>query len=535
MKDRIDLEGFIECLNDKCSESIYWDELIVSVFGNLKHWAKECKILSKKSKNKIIKSYEEFVSASKKIIESVKRVEDVELVVNFCDLYNQKNSLIYDSYLLYANDQIKRDLKDTKYRYRVPEGLNELKDMPKKKEELEQDLISLIISKKKMNIVFESFNNYRPLIKSLVDNKDDVINIIDVLPEEINNDNLFLMLNCIKQFIKNDAVIDNNSQAFKRLVGALNVSNNPLVQWLAYIDYKTLKKGIEGLYSKNADDEEITDLMEMIHEIDSNNSRLDDIKELSEKIETCIEKRENDFAMSTILLAGDIGDEEKKELLNIFFNNGYDYGLNEMNVIFSNHFSTNEREKQINSLVERLTRFATDTLINMIVAGEHLFEKIGPSYSELRGDYTFLVASQIKAVDRYIKETIIRRLQGDSIRIIPNSNPEEEIIDGSPLDSLDERSQLKKATIGNLNVFMSKRLAEDAGNVSKLFNDTFTQNKSKSVFFYAGGVPTFFSEKFCTEIRNSKFHSYNIESVRQAIETRNSIAFWLACLLIELK
>lgn len=278
--------------------------------------------------------------------------------------------------------------------------------------------------------------------------------------------------------------------------------------------------------------------LEKIKEIYNENKKLKQIIELEDEIINELKKREDNYVKSILVLSDNYDDESKKRILKNFFKLGYE--KTKESEVKNIKFRNSNVDDLINDIIKKI--YSNNTLVNQIVAGEHIFNKLDEIEinNELQGDYTFLVASQIKSVERFIKESILKNLIGEEF--INKNNEIYEIAVNKKLDDLriDGDKVLYCAELGTLDYYLSNCFLEVDNDFKKRKNKIFDSrrlvNNGYSIFYKKNiRSTTKFYKEFVSEVRNGHFHTSLINNINEARYFRKETAFWLLCVICELK
>lgn len=230
----------------------------------------------------------------------------------------------------------------------------------------------------------------------------------------------------------------------------------------------------------------------------------------------------------------DLSKDEKIKCLLNYFKDGLkkikSYHLNntKSDIIYDKLFSKCNNDLIISQCIDKIIN--NEILVNQIVGGEYLFDGINKNKKSknLPIDFTYLVASQIKAVERFLKECILNHLAGVKAELIKRNIS---FIPGCKhLNKLDPNSKNKDektfvhSQLGGINSFL-EQCFKNSVNHDKIFSS----NNQYTIF----GKD--FNENFIQVIRNGHFHTSVINSFEDAEKYRVECAFWLVCCIYELK
>ena len=269
---------------------------------------------------------------------------------------------------------------------------------------------------------------------------------------------------------------------------------------------------------------------------------------LEDKALTEIKRREDDYVRSIMLLSNDCSDDEKQTILKEFFELGYNNPRCNIDPKESNSYQNirnnvfegySSKDIAIKRAIEKI--WHNKQLVNQLVSGEHLFRKIAAvaknEHKELASDYTFFVTAQIKAVERYIKEAILRNMSGEKFTndkffvTLPNPNMTLDIF-AKQAANIKFGWVFTTAGLGALNIFLTSCLKNES-KCEKIFSNKVIE--TNSIFHAGDDENTLFKLNFVDAVRNGHFHTSVIESFSEAQEIRENTAFWLLCVITELK
>ncbi len=425
-----------------------------------------------------------------------------------------------------------------------------------------------VISRNLPELQYETLLLLRELIKKYEDTK-----ILDI------NDTKNIQLNILKEIYLYGGCDVIDSISFNETTDYQNLSDEECSQKLIELlkqaapiqelspkdFYKHVEETVNKVKKANKGNLNKTDaypyykeLIEIYNRQEKARSVFKTAKELDEKLLDEIKKREDDYIKRLLVLSNDCSEEEKENLIIKFFKQGYE-------IANANDVTSYDVTKQIeirkmefnncengDSLIQNCYRkiSANKKLVNQIAAGEYLFNKFEKANinNELNADYTFLVASQMKAVERFIKESILKNLVGCKFYDFSYKKPHCTLINGQKdLDDLNSNEiadkTLRKAELGKLNTFLSECWSPSMypeyvdGYKYKIFNDGI-ENQQYSIFQKLSSSKsdnTDFYDNFVSKIRNGHFHTSLIRTISDAKYFRNETAFWLLCVIKELK
>ncbi|MBO4695262.1 MAG: hypothetical protein J5656_05015 [Clostridia bacterium] len=283
-------------------------------------------------------------------------------------------------------------------------------------------------------------------------------------------------------------------------------------------------------------------VVEKLKMIFKQENKLEFVDEILNSVECELQNRENTYVKSILCLSSDCSNESKEDILRNFFKLGYSKTDNSdiRNSKFGNIVDLDYLiDKTINKIINN------DILVNQIISGENLFKKMDEMNisidDELKGDYTFFVAAQIKSIERFIKESILKNLSGETLYTSNNSYL---VCNNKNLDELTESDALYKVELGSLDIMLNNRLIEESSNnqIQYIFEEEIRKNINNSVFYYwdpkydiNGKHHTAFYTCFVHAVRNGHFHTSYIDSIADAKKMRENTAFWLMCVIDELK
>lgn len=242
-----------------------------------------------------------------------------------------------------------------------------------------------------------------------------------------------------------------------------------------------------------------------------------------------LDKRYEKFQNKIIEKANTLEKDKKIELINKFFLDGYNNTIN--NYVKGKTFNNVEN---INDFINRnINKIANNELLfNQIVGGEVLFESI--KYSELECDYTYLVTSQIKSIERYLKEAILKYLGGKKFKKYQDGKESDSFT--IPINTHLINLESKKYT--DRNKAEQEFVKIELGQIHYFFKNNINSIEYSNIFETNGCYTIFnkdFNNSFIQNVRNGHFHTSIIKNVKEARKIRNETAFWLLCVLKEIK
>lgn len=257
-------------------------------------------------------------------------------------------------------------------------------------------------------------------------------------------------------------------------------------------------------------------------------------------IKEVLDKKYEEFERKLSELSGSLSLEEKKKILFNFLKLGYD-NTNLINVKNYRFNNISNIDLHIEKCVDKVVN--NEIILNQIVGGEKLNERI--NFSELEADYTFMVTAQIKSIERFVKEAILKHL-GDKYYIDYqyDKKTKEPIIKGKYLiqknRTLDSFSKSER-TIYDSNgkkIDIFNPLNVELGNVNYYFKNSIKDKDINVIFDNVSNYSIFnldFNNEFIQKVRNGHFHVTVINNLSEAQYYRCETAFWLLCVLTELK
>ncbi len=563
--------------NDKLENALGFKRVTpasIEILCNIQQWGRDCDVYSDKLDDSYMDSYMKYILYMNNVITNFLNCQDKKECIRFA------NNTLYLSELLYSICQksLKKDIQ--RFQDKSAIIIFELSEMPELMEQIKTKISVFLIESGCIDEFFlKSNESDKDKTELIFKYKDIIINHLS----ELKNSTLICLQELIIKYRQNNIIdlseennaalntikeifVDGNLDLYLTEIdktGAtdedklLNTFNNAFkIDELSPKDfYNIVEKFIskyknisfEKCKEKNLLDFYFTveELKGVWNEKKTATLNYSSIKELEDDISLQLKTREDNYIKSLLILSNDYNFDEKISIIKKFLELGYNNTIS--STIKQNEFKDSNIDNVIQIVVSKIS--SNQTLINQIVAGEHLFRKLGAIEinNELKGDYTFFVASQIKSVERFIKESILKNLSG--CNILDDHNGNSYFVDGTKtLDMLNpiQDKVIYTAELGTLNRFLSQCL--NPKNLSyfkikdKIFNNS-RINPSYSIFTFTHGLNldvehkshTDFYANFISIIRNGHFHTSVIDSLDKAQFFRKETAFWLLCAINELK
>ena len=256
-------------------------------------------------------------------------------------------------------------------------------------------------------------------------------------------------------------------------------------------------------------------------------------------IKEVLDKKYKEFERKLSELSGSLSLEEKKKILFNFLKLGYD-NTNSINVKNYRFNNISNIDLHIEKCVDKVVN--NEILLNQIVGGEKLNERI--NFSELEADYTFMVTAQIKSIERFLKEAILKHL-GDKYYIDYQCYKKTRqttfkkylIQKNRTLDSFSKSERTINDSNGNkIDIF--NPLNVELGNINYYLKNSIKDKDINVIFDNVSNYSIFnldFNNEFIQKVRNGHFHVTVINNLSEAQYYRCETAFWLLCVLTELK
>lgn len=256
-------------------------------------------------------------------------------------------------------------------------------------------------------------------------------------------------------------------------------------------------------------------------------------------IKEVLDKKYEEFERKLSELSGSLSLEEKKKILFNFLKLGYD-NTNSINVKNYRFNNISNIDLHIEKCVDKVVN--NEILLNQIVGGEKLNERI--NFSELEADYTFMVTAQIKSIERFVKEAILKHL-GDKYYIDYQYDKETRqtktkkylIQKNRTLDSF-SKSERTIYDCNGKKIDIFNPLNVELGNINYYLKNSIKDKDINVIFENVSNYSIFnldFNNEFIQKVRNGHFHVTVINNLSEAQYYRCETAFWLLCVLTELK
>ncbi len=254
------------------------------------------------------------------------------------------------------------------------------------------------------------------------------------------------------------------------------------------------------------------------------------LEELLEQIHI----RENILNNAQVDAFSDLTAEELKELVISYLNDGYTYGLAHEKTLLSILINENDASSQ-----DRLVEYAyqkiqsNDKLLRQIATGEKII-RFFPKSSSFSGDFTGFVVSQIKAVERYLKEYLVQ-FYPDCIYKNPNKPYAfkisflSEAWDSLTADNLSGNMR----TPSNILCTKEERPPVLECGPAYYALEYALGRKDKLPCIFQNGSHNLY-RRWISDVRNGHLHIHEIESVQEAKKIREKTAFWFLSLVLSL-